>query len=156
MEKAPARRRLPSSGPELGDVGSSSGSREGVVNVRSAARSALSTIPTDAAFDFCKETPGDAGFDARWGVDGDRDTKGDRLLVACQVRDHRVKCALAEALPELGEVASLIGSRSLEAGDEVPAKPQIGIILLLDVFDCGPDLHDALGPQSAASRGMTT
>ena len=118
--KAPPRRLWPSSGPPVGDCLRAIGSLDGVPKVLPAASSAFSTTPTDPPLDFSKEPPGNTGFDAGRRVERDRDTMGNRLLVACQIGDQCVKGVFAKVLAELGEIASLIEPGFLVSRNQVP------------------------------------
>jgi hypothetical protein len=114
MTNAPPKRRRPSREPCASDGSSASGNDGFSLNVLSAARRAASTTPVDATLDLCEEATGDAGFDAGGGMEGDGNSVGDRLLVACQVGNDRVKRQRPEMLPQLGKVASLIRPGPLE------------------------------------------
>ena len=107
----------------------------------------------DATLDFCEEAAGDAGFDAGGGMEGDGNTVGDRLLVACQVGNDRVKRERPKMLPELGKVAALVCPGPLETRHKIAEQGQVRVVAGTDVVYGGGDLNDALGTPIGGLQG---
>ena len=82
----------------------------------------------DTPLDLGEEATGDAGFGAGWSMEGNGNAVGDRLLVACQVGNDRVKRQEAKVLSELGKVAALIRPGPFEAGNKVAEQEQVWVV----------------------------
>ena len=153
MANAPPSRRRPSSEPCKRAGSSGSGNDGFSLNVLPAARRAASTTPMDAPLDLCEEAAGDAGFDAGRGMEGDGNAVGDRLLVACQVGNDRVKRQRAEMLPQFGKVAALVCPGPLETRHKIAEQSQVRVVAGTDVVYGSGDLHDALGTPVGGLQG---
>ena len=106
----------PLTSPSKGAVG-------GDENVFPAASSATSTTLLDPPLDFSEELAGDCCFATGRCKEGDWDAMCDRLLIACQIGNDRVKGKVAEMFSELGSVADLVVPSLLETRDKITKKP---------------------------------
>src|SRR5436309_3091743 len=114
MTNAPDSRRWSWSGPVVREPGCSSGSGCRVSNVCRARFLAAKCMTSNASFDFCEESSGDAGSMVVLATEGDGDAFDDTCLKRCQIGNDRVKSLIAEMLAQLVQVRLLDRARPLE------------------------------------------